>query len=320
MDTPRTSSGKPCKLCASKGSPCHLHARVSSGASSGKASADTSRKSSPTKKQERGLKAMEEHYQDEKFFLAMLRSNPKDILSFCQADKKMTQLCKKQRVIETLINHFFPYRTVNKKNLYREFVRLANTTTIYVVDSGHYEWAGVPTKFGFVSVPSYQDKEAYLTNMKADETWSDDMANIEIMGSPFEKEVKLWVMMHDFDDRGYSLLGYDKTVRSPKVYTFRTRTEAIQSTAELIFGVLFEYLDDKVRSGRDGDFATLDDAAKNFKLPTPFSVQSLTLALEEYGFVTLQTKDPSDVETFTVRELNFTQTRIEEIYPDDEEE
>ncbi len=47
MDIPRTSSGKKCKLCTSKGSPCHLHSSVSPKRSSKTSKILPKRKTSP---------------------------------------------------------------------------------------------------------------------------------------------------------------------------------------------------------------------------------------------------------------------------------
>lgn len=258
----------------------------------------------------------DEHADNEKFFMVMLRSTPKDIISFCQVDKKMNSLCKKERVMVTLINHFFPYRILDYKNLYRQFVILSNTTTIYLTPAERANWAEKETKFGTVLVPDYTDDNAYLAVMKKDTTknmtkeertermnemWRDN-AVIEIAGTPFKTGSKIWVVMFDYDDKCGGSTGLGKGFFSPQSWVFKTKTEAIQKTVERIFPALYQRLEIYVSEFDD----SIDKTARFFYLPTPFTIQSLIEAFEEYGFVTMQTDDdPTTTETFTLRHLTF---------------
>ena len=106
--TPKTSSGKLCKKCLKKGSPCHLHTNVVSGETSGGTSGvSPSRKSvksskpqkSPTKKQKaRAIFADQfEHVPLPALEQILLNLNRKRLHRICISSRQVAKVCRESR-------------------------------------------------------------------------------------------------------------------------------------------------------------------------------------------------------------------------------
>lgn len=256
---------------------------------------------------------------DEQFFMVMLRSSPKDILALCQTDQRMNLLCRKPRVIETLMTHYFPHRRIDRQNAYRQFVMMANTVTTYVADNNGFgdQYVKIKTQNDFRYVPEYRKNKAYIDTdgLSTGPNNEGQYAVIKIDGAPFDEPVKLWVLMHDFNPIVSNVLGYNS--QSPYVIAFRTRTEAIQSTVEMIFGPILRELQERVD---DGDYETVDEAAKAYELPSPISIEGLTRRFEKDGVIIFGRQNTAEyLEFFTIRELTFLPERHPDVIGDDEE-
>lgn len=160
MDTPRTASGKLCKKCLSKGSPCHLHTSVASGGISQK----SAKKSPSKKKRAQGFADQFEHVPLPALEQILLNLDRERLHSICISSRQAAKVCRQPR-FRKLYNAKYPSLIVGDLRIKEMIERKDIKFVVFEDDAGN--------KIKIMKEGTRKDKFVYrLTFDSADnQTW-----------------------------------------------------------------------------------------------------------------------------------------------------